>query len=155
APGTDVARSAGARYQLTANNWTERLALNTSRPLFADLRLRRAVAGALDRTALARALNGGEFQLPTSGLLPPNLTGAGTARPPAPAGLAAARRLTSGRHLRAVFAAVAPEQGGIYDAGMVAALRAELGAIGIALTVVPLRQGASPAQQAGVLARAD
>ena len=78
APNTAAAGTAGRRYRLTANNWTDRLALNSSRPLFADPRVRRAVGYALDRPALAHALEGGVFQLPTSHLLPPNLVGPAT-----------------------------------------------------------------------------
>ena len=75
APNTAAAGTAGRRYRLTANNWTERLALNTSRPLFADPRLRRAVALRARPSRARRALDGGVFQLPTSHLLPPNLAG--------------------------------------------------------------------------------
>ena len=81
-PQTVSARAAGARYRLTANNWTARLALNTSRAPFSDASTRRAVALALDRRQLARALGDGDFQLPTSALLPPNLRG--PARPAYP-----------------------------------------------------------------------
>ena len=69
-PGTVAARSAGRRYRLVANNWTERLALNTARPAFSDEAVRRAVAYALDRRRLARALAGGDFQLPDQRLAP-------------------------------------------------------------------------------------
>ncbi len=55
---TGCRRSAGGsgRYRLTANNWTERLALNPHRPLFADAQARHAVAYALDRHALVAGL---------------------------------------------------------------------------------------------------
>ncbi len=156
APQTDAARAAGPRYRLTANNWTERLALNTSRPLFADPRLRRAVAYALDRRALAHALDGGELQLPTSQLLPPNLPGAAAApRYPLSADLRTARNLMGGRYAHLVFASYADQAGTVYDLGLVRTLRTELSAIGISVTVVPLPQTDSPAQKAAVLARAD
>ena len=71
APNTGPARAAGSRYRLTPDNWTERLVLNTRRPLFADARLRRAVAYALDRRTLAAGL-GGVFAVPTSPVLAPN-----------------------------------------------------------------------------------
>jgi DNA-binding SARP family transcriptional activator/ABC-type transport system substrate-binding protein/streptogramin lyase len=155
-PQTDAARAAGQRYRLTANNWTERLALNTSRPLFANPRLRRAVAYALDRRALAHALHGGELQLPTSQLLPPNLPrSAAGHRYPLSADLRTARKLTGGRHAHLVFAAYADEAGTVSDPGLVRTLRKELGAIGISMTVVPLPQTDTTTQAAAVLARAD
>jgi DNA-binding SARP family transcriptional activator/ABC-type transport system substrate-binding protein/streptogramin lyase len=156
APETVAARGAGPRYRLTANNWTERLALNTSRPLFVDIRLRRAVQYALDRTTLAHALDNGAFQLPTNHLLPPNLrdSDAGSGYPTS-SDLPAARRLMAGRHLHAVFAAYAPATGNVSDPEFVRALRKQLAAIGITLTVVPIRQNYSPAQYAAVLAQAD
>src|SRR5439155_21938908 len=64
-PKTAAARAAGRRYRATPNNWTEGLALNTGRPLFSHVRLRRAVAYALDRSALAAALGA----IPTSHML--------------------------------------------------------------------------------------
>ena len=114
---TPLQRDGRPRYRLTANNWTDRLALNTSRPLFADTRLRRAVGYALDRRALARALEGGVFQLPTSHLLPPNLVGPATGHSfPLGADLRIARKLMGGRHADAVLATYAPATGSVYDA---------------------------------------
>jgi ABC-type transport system substrate-binding protein len=141
---------------LTANNWTDRLALNSSRPLFADPQVRRAVGYALDRPALARALEGGVFQLPTSHLLPPNLVGPATGNSyPLRTDLRVARKLMGGRHVDAVLATYAPATGGISDAAFVQALRRQLAAIGIAVRVVPLRQGYSQDRWASVLAHAD
>lgn len=155
-PDTAAARSAGARYRLTANNWTERLALNTRRPVFADVRVRRAVALALDRAALARRLEQGAFELPTSRLLPPNLLRSpGDPRNGTNADLRSARRLMGGRRLHVVLAAYAPATGGVYEPGVIEALGRELGAIGITVDVAPLRQGSTPAQSAAVLTRAD
>ncbi|MEP6893653.1 MAG: ABC transporter substrate-binding protein, partial [Gaiellaceae bacterium] len=155
-PATVTARAAGPRYRLTANNWTERLALNTSRPPFADPSLRHAVAYALDRRALARALDGGEFQLPTSSLLPPNLHGSAAGPPhPLSADMPTARRLMGGRNAHVVFATDADASGTIYDHAFVRTLRMELASVGISTTVVALRQTNSPAQRAALLARAD
>jgi ABC-type transport system substrate-binding protein len=155
-PNTVVARAAGSRYRLTPNNWTERLALNSARPLFADLRLRRALEYALDRRALARALQDGELILPTSRLLPPNLTGA-AAGPgyPLSSDLRTARRLMHGRHGHAVLAASADSSGIVYDPALIRALKSQLAAIGITVRVVPFRQTNTPAQRAAVLATAD
>jgi DNA-binding SARP family transcriptional activator/streptogramin lyase len=155
-PGTAAARAAGLRYRLTANNWTERLALNAGRRTFADPRLRRAVAYALDRRALAAGLEGGEFQLPTSLLLPPNLPGSAEGiRYRLRADLRTARRLIAGRHTKITLATSADEAGTIYDPGFVRVLLRNLAAIGISTTVLPLRQTDTPAQRAAVLARAD
>ena len=155
APDTVSARAAGARYRLTANNWTERLALNVSKPPFSDASTRRAVALALDRRQLARALVDGDFQLPTSTLLPPNLRG--TTRPTYPLrpDLRLARRLVAGRHLHAVFAAEADDAGNLFDPQLAQLLRIQLARIGITLTVVPLLQTLDPTQRESVLSTAD
>jgi DNA-binding SARP family transcriptional activator/streptogramin lyase len=154
-PGTVAARSAGRRYRLVANNWTERLALNTARPAFSDEAVRRAVAYALDRRLAARALAGGDFQLPTSALLPPNLRG--SARPvyPLRPDLRLARRLMHGRRFNAVFAAGADDAGKLFEPQLARTLRRGLAAIGIDLRVVPLRQTLGPAERDAVLAAAD
>lgn len=156
APGSLAARSSGARYHLTANNWTERLALNPARRLFADPRTRRAVALALDRAALAHSLERGAFELPTNAVLPPNFAGptsGAEALPPVRA--ASAQRLLDGKRARAVLATWAPATGPVYEAGFVAELRRELATIGIALEVAPLRQDSPPRRVAAVLAGAD
>jgi DNA-binding SARP family transcriptional activator/ABC-type transport system substrate-binding protein/streptogramin lyase len=155
APHTASARAAGARYRLTANNWTERLALNTSRPLFSDATTRRAVALALDRPQLAYALGGADFQLPTSTLLPPNLRDSARPSYSLRPDLRAARRLMRGRHFRAVFAADADDAGNPFDSQLGQVLRTQLGRIGITLTIVPLPQTLDPAQRSAVLATAD
>jgi DNA-binding SARP family transcriptional activator/ABC-type transport system substrate-binding protein/streptogramin lyase len=155
APNTPAAQTAGRRYRLTANNSTDRLALNTSRPLFADPRVRRAVEYALKRSVLAHALNGEIYQRPTNRLLPPNLSDDAGASFPLRANLPSARKLMSGRHLHAVLATYAPAEGSVYDPAFVAALRSQLAEIGISLRVVPLRQNYSDAKRAAVLAHAD
>ena len=65
------------------------------------------------------------------------------------------RSLTGGRRLHVVFAASADAAGAVFDPAFVTALRNQLAAIGISVTVVPLPQTASPAERAAVLARAD
>ena len=156
APTTLVARAAGGRYKLVANNWTERLALNTRRPTFADAHIRRALAYALDRHALAATFDGGAFQLPTRGLLPPNMFGSDN-RPgyPLQGDLRTARKLMAGRHARAALAMWADAGGTLFDPRFVRALRRNLAAIGITTVVVPLRQTDTPAQLTAILARAD
>ena len=49
--------------------------LNTRRPLFADIRLRRAVNYAIDRRALAEHTGGGEVGRPTDQIIPPGMPG--------------------------------------------------------------------------------
>jgi DNA-binding SARP family transcriptional activator/ABC-type transport system substrate-binding protein len=155
APDTVSARAAGARYRLTANNWTERLALNTSKPPFSDASRRRAVALALDRRQLAQALVGGDFQLPTSALLPPDLRAFQQPAYPLRPDLLLARRLMAGRHFRAVFAADADDAGNVFDPQLAQLLRTQLARIGITLTVIPLPQTLDPTQRSSALASAD
>ena len=139
APGTAAARTAGSRYRLTPNNWTEGIALNTRRPLFSGARLRRAVAYALDRRTLARTVG---LTRPTSDLLPPHFSGSDDMDSyQLGRNLRLARKLAGARRDHAVFAAYADAAGNVYDEAFVESLRAQLGAIGIELTVLPLRQG--------------
>lgn len=154
-PATVAARSAGRRYRLIANNWTQRLALNTARPAFSDEAVRHAVAYALDRRKLAHALTGGVYQLPTSALLPPNLRGGGRTPFRLTAELRAARRLMRGRHVHVVFAASADEARRLYEPQLALTLSRELSSVGITLTVLPLPQNLDPVHRAALLAAAD
>ena len=155
APGTVAARSAGQRYRLIANNWTQRLALNTTRPAFSDETVRRAIGYALDRRRLARALTGGDFQLPTSALLPPNLRGFARRMYPLHPDLRLARHLMRGRRIHAVLAVAADEAGRLFEPQVARTLREELAAIGINLRIVPLRQTLDPTQRDAALTAAD
>jgi DNA-binding SARP family transcriptional activator/ABC-type transport system substrate-binding protein/streptogramin lyase len=160
APDTQAARDAGRRYSRTTINWTRLLALNTHRPLFADARVRRAVALAIDRSALARSLDVGAVgAIATSHILPTNFMGYRSGRAYSLGrNLAAARRFAgAGAGRRAVLATFADADGKVFDAGFVDALRAELSAIGIALSVQPLRQTdlGDRVKVADALARAD
>ncbi len=69
-PDTEAARSEGGRYRLVpaSNAGVHYLAFNWQRPLFADIRMRRAVQYALDRQALADAGDG--VGLPATHLVP-------------------------------------------------------------------------------------
>ena len=155
APTTAAAQASGGRYRLTPNNWTERLALNTRRPLFADARLRHAVAYALDRRTLAASLDH-VIAVATNRLLAPNTPSfRDRAAHSLSRDLRSARSLAGGRRLHLVFAASADAAGAVFDPAFVTALRNQLAAIGISVTVVPLPQTASPAERAAVLARAD
>ncbi|HMC69189.1 MAG TPA: ABC transporter substrate-binding protein, partial [Mycobacteriales bacterium] len=76
-PGSPAARSGHQQYFVDTEPQLDFLALNTHRPLFADVRLRRAVNYAIDRAALARL--GDAFvplpEHPTDHYLPPGIPG--------------------------------------------------------------------------------
>jgi YVTN family beta-propeller protein len=81
-PGSPAARSGRQQYFVNAQPQLDFFALNTHRPLFANVRLRQAVNYAIDRTALARL--GDEFdpspEHPTDHYLPPGVPGYGNVR---------------------------------------------------------------------------
>lgn len=79
--------------------------LNTRRPLFADIRLRRAVNYAVDRRALAEHTGGGEVGRPTDQIIPPGMPGFQDAAifPLGGPDLATARRLAGNVRRRAVL----------------------------------------------------
>jgi ABC-type transport system substrate-binding protein/streptogramin lyase len=64
-------RAGGARYLPSPAPGIDAIAFNTRRPLFRDARMRRAVAYALDRSALARVYG----EQPTDRLIPPAVGG--------------------------------------------------------------------------------
>jgi ABC-type transport system substrate-binding protein len=136
APGTAAARAAGARFRMTPNSsgQTLVLAFNTGRPLFSDIRLRRAVQYALDRRTLA-AIDSG---IPGTRLLSPKVPGFdSTPLYPLRPDLRKARALMHGRHVHAVFATFDPSAG-TQEASFARAVRDQLAAIGITTTMVPL-----------------
>jgi YVTN family beta-propeller protein len=74
--GSDAARGGGQRYFVHPELGVIYLAMNTSRPLFADVRLRSAVNYAIDRRALARQVTlGGRPTSPTDQYLPQGMPG--------------------------------------------------------------------------------
>lgn len=154
-PATVAARTAGRHYRLIANNWTQRLALNPARPAFSDETVRRAVAYAIDRRRLARALTNGALQLPTSALLPPNLRDARLPLYPLTADPRVARRMMLSRHIHVVFAADADDAGRLYEPQFASTLRRELASVGITAKVVPLPQTLDAAHRNAILAAAD
>jgi peptide/nickel transport system substrate-binding protein len=104
-PGSKAARDGHQRYFVNTTLNTTYLALNASRPLFADARVRQAVNYALDRKTLARIAGFGyAIATPTDQLLPPGMPGF---RPthvyPSTPDLASARRLARGRGGHAVL----------------------------------------------------
>jgi YVTN family beta-propeller protein len=75
-PGSPAAKAGRQRYFVNPQLATTWLALNTSRPLFSNARLRRAVNYALDRRALAPIGGfGTSIATPTDQLLPPGMPG--------------------------------------------------------------------------------
>jgi YVTN family beta-propeller protein len=96
-PASAAARNGRQRYFVNPRLGLAYLALNTSRPLFSDVRMRKAVNYAIDRRALARYgnLGTGPFpSVPTDQYLPPAMPGASsTALYPPSGDLRLARRL--------------------------------------------------------------
>ena len=130
---TEAARTAGSRYRLTADSTGHVFfyAFNRSRPLFASLRMRRAVQYALDRVALARVDPTGAA-IPATRLLSPKVEGYSEKQLyPLGGDLDLARRL-AGRH-RAH--AVLYTWNDAYSAGFLRVLRRQLAAIGISSTI--------------------
>ena len=78
-PASDLARKGRQQYFVSPTLTLAYIALNTSRPLFSDVRLRKAVNYAIDRRALARIGSGvsGPFaSIPTDQYLPTTMPGA-------------------------------------------------------------------------------
>src|SRR5262249_49233802 len=110
------------------------LRFNVTRPLFANIRLRRAVQYSVDRRALAAL----ESDLPATRLFPPKLQGFdGPPLYPLRPDLRKARALMHGRRVHATFATFDPSSA-THSAAFARAVREQLAAIGIATTVVPL-----------------
>jgi ABC-type transport system substrate-binding protein len=98
--GSAAARAGRQRYFREPMPWLDGLVLNAARPLFANVRLRRAVNYALDRRALALAY----FDDPYDELVPPAVLGFRPGRIyPLTPDLATARRLAGGRSRHAVL----------------------------------------------------
>ena len=110
------------------------IVFNTSRPLFRDARLRRAVNYVLDRSALASAY----ADAPFAGIVPPAVPGFGSSRPypVTRSDVATARRLAGPRRRHAVIS--------ICDDArlprLAAIVRSDLARIGISASVTPLQQ---------------
>ncbi len=105
-PGSPAAKAGHQRYFSDPLLLTYFLALNTSRPLFANVNLRRAVNYAIDRTALARlGIVSNRFpSKPTDQYLPPGIPGSRNVHIyPLKPDVRRARRLTRGRRGRAVL----------------------------------------------------
>jgi YVTN family beta-propeller protein len=103
-PGSPAARAGRQRYFLSPALGLDYLVLNTSRPPFADVKLREAVNYAIDRRALARLGFSPAPAVPTDQYLIPGARGFRDARIyPFSPDVATARRLTGGKHPHVVF----------------------------------------------------
>jgi len=137
--GSPAAKTGRQRFFIHPKLATTWLALNTSRPLFSDARVRRAVNYVLDRRALART---GAFEVdratPTDQLLPPGIPGFKDARIyPFTPDLPKARMLARGRGGHGVLYTCTTPQ--CRQAAQV--VQANLGAIGIDLEVKHFQPG--------------
>jgi ABC-type transport system substrate-binding protein len=154
-PNTAPARAVGDRYRLTPYNRIQFYAFNYERPLFADLPMRRAVQYALDRRALVEASPGGSTGLPATRLLDSAIIGyQDTPLYPERGDVRTARKLAAGRTGRVVVCCtyVGDVQ---YVALFNQTLREQLAAIGLRMTMLSLRQGASEAEALAKIRRSD
>jgi YVTN family beta-propeller protein len=128
-PHSAAARTGRQQYFTNRTLALQYLVLNTRRPLFADVRMRKAANFAVDRAALAKYAGPGFSGVPTDQYLPTGMPGFRDAEiyPLGGPNLARARRLAGNHHHRAVM----------YTCNLPTCLqnaevvRADLGAIGI------------------------
>ena len=103
-PASPAARAGGQRFYVQTLLGVQSLYLNTSRPLFADANLRKAVNYALDRRAIAQAYASGSSAQPTDQYLQRGIPGfRDTHIYPLTPDLPRARRLARGRGGHAVL----------------------------------------------------
>jgi DNA-binding SARP family transcriptional activator/ABC-type transport system substrate-binding protein len=155
-PDTAAARAAGQRYRLTPPTVpsVKYYGFNDTRPLFASLRMRRAVQNALDRTALVDAGPGGTAGLPATRLLSSGVPGYNSRTIyPLRSDLRTARRLAAGQHGPVVVNTWDDPAG--YDDAFNSALREQLAAIGLRMVIVPISQKDSRAQATAKAKRSD
>ena len=131
--GSVAARHGKQRYFVHRQLEVDQVELNTSRPLFASARMRRAVNYAVDRRALAA--NGGTYYAaaePADMYLPPGVPGFRETHPyPLVPDVATARRLAGSAHHTAVLYCLR-QGGGVRAARIIAH---DLAAIGIDVRV--------------------
>jgi ABC-type transport system substrate-binding protein len=140
-PGSGAARSGHQQYFIHPSAVPLVIWLNTSRPLFAHVNLRKALNYAIDRSALVHEIeqNGGPVFLPTDQYLTPGIPGYQPVDvyPLDHPDLAAARRLAGpGRHGSAVFLS------GVFDTQNDQIVARALRAIGIDVVIrrLPLNE---------------
>jgi peptide/nickel transport system substrate-binding protein len=152
-PDTAAARAAGERYQLTSDTipGVAFAGFNTDRPLFKDLRMRRAVQYALDRRALVRTIPPGGVPMPETRLLSSGALGYERKQLyPLSPDLPMARRLAAGRKAQVV---VAIGDDPAYDQPFNRALRRQLAEIGLSMKVLPITNNDFADGGAGMLAK--
>jgi YVTN family beta-propeller protein len=134
-PGSAADKQDRQRFFTNPSMGLSFFVFNQRRPLFRDVRLRRAVNYALDRRALARLgtpLNPGRRDLPTDQYIPPGIPGFTDARVyPSSPDVATARRLVGGKRRSAVLYIGDKRP---FDR-MAQIVKANLGAIGIDVQV--------------------
>jgi DNA-binding SARP family transcriptional activator/ABC-type transport system substrate-binding protein len=155
-PDTAAARAAGPRYRLTPPTIpsVKFYAFNYDRPLFANVRMRRAVQYALDRRALVEASPSGSTNLPATRLLSSGVPGYDpTPLYPLHADFPKARHLAGGRHAK-VFVSTWTDPAGYTDE-FNNTLREQLGAIGLRMVPITISQKDSPAEAEAKVRRSD
>jgi DNA-binding SARP family transcriptional activator/ABC-type transport system substrate-binding protein/streptogramin lyase len=142
-PDTAAARAAGADYRITPSNGVQFYAFNVGRPLFADIRMRRAVQYALDRSALLAANPSGSAGVAATRLLHPSIVGYDERKLyPLHADVRTARKLAGGRRSKVdVWTWDDP-----YAEAFNKELRKQLGAIGLRMSIVQAAQSDSQAE---------
>ena len=133
-PMSAAARAGGQQYYPYDAPFVDAIVFNTSRRLFRDARLRRAVNYALDRRALAAAF----ADAPFAGIVPPAVPGfdSGGLYPVAGAHLPTARRLAGERNRHAVIATCGDPR----LPKLAAIVRADLARIGLTTSVLESQQ---------------
>jgi serine/threonine-protein kinase len=132
--GSGAARAGDQRYLYRTIPAWDGVVLNAARPLFRDIRMRRALEYALDRRTLGRNY----ADLPSDGLVPLAVPGFGAQQLyPLTRALEEARRLAGAHRRRAVlYYCTNGPFGGTGHARVAALIRAELARIGIAVSIV-------------------
>ena len=145
-PGSPAARAGRRRYFVHQMLSIETLFMNTSRPLFANVNLRKAVNYALDRRAIARVNEAyGNLVQPASQFLQPGSPGfRDTHIYPLSPDLTKARRLARGLGGRAVLYTCT----GCHEIGQL--IQAELKPIGIRVKIVEIPANTGTDYRSGI-----
>jgi ABC-type transport system substrate-binding protein len=133
-PNSPASRAGDQRYlHLPLPAW-DGVVLNAARPLFRDLRMRRAIEFALDRTTLARNY----ADAPSDGIVPPAVPGFGPENVyRLTPDLERARRLAGPGHRKAVlYYCTNGPFGGTGHARVAALIRSELARIGVEVSII-------------------
>jgi ABC-type transport system substrate-binding protein len=131
--GSAAANAGRQRYYRLPMPWEDGLVLNAARPLFSDVRLRRAVNFALDRHVLAKAYDDD----PNDSVVPPAVAGFQPGRSyPLSGDVATARRLAGRRRRHALLWYCVNGVFGSPKQGQIAQIiRTQLAAIGIDVAI--------------------